>query len=110
MARSRLCKVCGDWHDLDRPWPHNCATHEPSKRGDYPVPMMALDTMEPVRSMTNGLLYDSKAALRSEYRRAGVVEVGNDVPTQKAAPDKAALKKARRDSIGKALSRVGLGA
>ncbi len=23
-GRSRRCKACGDWHRLDRPWPHNC--------------------------------------------------------------------------------------
>ncbi len=23
-GRTRLCKVCGDWHSLSKPWPHNC--------------------------------------------------------------------------------------
>jgi hypothetical protein len=28
-GRSRKCKSCGDWHRLDKPWPHNC---RPPKR------------------------------------------------------------------------------
>lgn len=35
QGRSRLCKVCGGWHALDRPWPHNC---RPERR---PPPKLA---------------------------------------------------------------------
>lgn len=31
MSRSRLCKVCGDWHALERPWPHNCRPERPPR-------------------------------------------------------------------------------
>lgn len=111
MPRQRLCKVCGGWHDLDQPWPHNCSTHEQSKRAeDLPVPMMNFDTMDAVQSMTNGLFYDSKSALRSEYKRAGVVEVGNDVPATKPKTDKAEQKKRIQKTVGKALSQAGFGA
>lgn len=111
MPRERLCKACGGWHDLDQPWPHNCTTHEQSKRAEgIPVPMMNFDSMDAVRSMTNGLYYDSKSALRREYRRAGVVEVGNDVPMAKPKPDPAAQKKKIKETVGKALSRAGFGA
>lgn len=109
MPRQRLCKVCGGWHDLDKPWPHNCMTHEP-RRQTFAAPMVQTDTMKPVQSMTNGLWYDSKSAIRKEYRRAGVVEVGNETPKPPPQPDKAALRKARQASIGKALSRTGFGA
>lgn len=110
MARQRLCKVCGEWHDMDKPWPHNCTEHTQSKAAAFPTPMMIIDTMDPVRSMTNGLYYDSKSAMRSEYKRAGVVEVGNDVPTEKPKTDHVARRKAVKESVGKALSRAGLGA
>lgn len=111
MARERLCKVCGDWHDMSQPWPAECIREDRVAYSGLPTPMVNFDTMDPVKSMTNGMFYDSKAALRSEYKRAGVVEVGNE-DTSKAAPkiDKTAQKKARKEAIGKAFSRAGLGA
>lgn len=39
-VRSRLCNVCGDWHRLDRPWPHNCRAEAPP-RSDLASPMVA---------------------------------------------------------------------
>lgn len=39
-GRSRKCKVCGDWHKLDRPWPHNCRSEAPP-RADFPAPLLA---------------------------------------------------------------------
>lgn len=47
-------------------------------RSDLPFPRIMSDVMEPVQSMLDGKLYDSKSALRATYRAAGVVEVGND--------------------------------
>ena len=114
MARQRLCKVCGGWHDLDAPWPEECREHSVSKQAKgLKIPMVNFDSMDAVKSMTNGLYYDSKSALRSEYKRAGVIEVGNDVPTKRPAPttaEKETTKAARRAAVGKALSKVGLGA
>lgn len=81
-------------------------------RSNLSAPMTITDTMEPVRSMLDGKYYDSKAALRSTYRAAGVTEVGNDPsildpkPRPKPKADKAAIKAAVRT----AASRVGLGA
>lgn len=74
------------------------------------MPMLALDTMDPVQSQLDGRFYDSKAALRKTYKEAGVVEVGNDSsvlnpkPREKPKPD----RKAIRESVGKALNRVGI--
>lgn len=109
MPRQRLCKVCGDWHSLEEPWPHNCQTHERPMQ-HLAAPMMNLDTMGAVQSMTNGMWYDSKSSLRKEYKRAGVIEVGNDVPKSRPKIDWAAEKKARKASVGRALSRAGFGA
>lgn len=80
------------------------------RQGELCAPMVIRDETRPMRSMTDGRVYDSKSNLRREYRRAGVVEVGNDVPMQKPKADPAALRKARRAAIGKALSYCGFGA
>ena len=79
-------------------------------QGQLCAPMVIHDTMRPIQSQTNGRIYDSKSQLRREYRRAGVIEVGNDVPMTKPKQDRAALKKARRAAIGRALSYCGFGA
>lgn len=52
-------------------------TREPA-RSHLPCPMLNLDHMEPVQSQATGKIYDSKAALRAEYKALGMVEVGND--------------------------------
>lgn len=82
-------------------------------QGELCTPMIIPDGHKPVMSMTNGKVYDSKSALRAEYRRAGVVEVGNEVQMKKAAPtrdEKDRAKKERRAAAAKALSQVGFGA
>ena len=30
-GRSRLCRVCGDWHSMAQPWPHNCGSERPPR-------------------------------------------------------------------------------
>lgn len=39
-GRSRKCKVCGGWHRLDQPWPHNCRSEAPP-RANFPTPQIA---------------------------------------------------------------------
>lgn len=70
------------------------------KRSDLPMPMVITDVMEPVQSQETGLVYDSKSALRAEYRAYGNIEVGND----KRAP----FKKPRvtRDEIKKVVQKA----
>jgi hypothetical protein len=77
-------------------------------RGSLPAPMVIGDNIE-LRSMTDGQMYTSKAALRRAYRQQGYIEVGDawdkQIPTPpKPKPD----RKAIRDSVGKAFNRVGL--
>lgn len=77
-------------------------------RSGLPTPQVVTDTMEPVRSMLDGRMYDSKAALRATYRAAGVTEVGNDAPTKRGPrpePDREAIK----GSVVRAMSAVGFG-
>jgi len=108
----RLCKVCGGWHDLDKPWPHNCQRVLWTQRSHLPAPGIIADGMEPVQSMLDGKMYDSKAHLRSTYKQAGVTEVGDDSsimnpkPRPKAKPDRESV----RASVRKAASKAGLGA
>ena len=109
MPRERFCDVCRNWHSLEAPWPSACVKQEAPKRADLAAPNVNFDTMEPVQSMTNGQMYDSKAALRAEYKRAGVVEVGDDSsvtappPRPKTRTDRAEVRK----SIKKSIDRVG---
>lgn len=84
--------------------------HNQTIRSHLATPGIIHDGMSPVQSMTNGRLYDSKAALRQEYRRAGVVEVGNDSsyvdpkPFKKPKPDRKEIKA----SVERAFSQVNL--
>jgi len=109
MARERFCKVCKGWHNPEA-WPHNCMPEKEYKRSDLSSPMISLDTMDAVQSQLDGKFYDSKSALRATYKAAGVTEIGNDSsvtdpkPFKRPKPD----RKAIRESIGKAVNRVGI--
>lgn len=77
MARSRLCRVCRDFHDHDKPWPRECAAHfAPPPQGR--APYIRTDGMEPIRSMADGRIYDSKSAYYGSVRAAGCEVVGDD--------------------------------
>jgi hypothetical protein len=94
--RQRFCRVCSGWHDLEV-WPHNCMPETAGAPSDaFPVPFLATDTMQPVQSMLDGKMYDSKSALRATYKAAGVTEVGNDParlrPRKKTKIDRQAVK------------------
>lgn len=108
----RFCKVCRGWHNLEQPWPHNCRRWQPDNRSPIPSPSIIADTMEPVQSMLDGQMYDSKRRLRQTYKDAGVTEVGDDSsimePKGRPAtkPDRAGVKAAVR----KAASQAGMGA
>jgi hypothetical protein len=51
---------------------------EAPKRSDLPCPRLASDIMDPVQSQATGVVYDSKSAIRAEYKRLGYIEKGND--------------------------------
>lgn len=82
-------------------------------QGDLMAPMLISDNHNPVMSMTNGQIYDSKSELRKEYKRADVIEVGNDVQVKRTEPtrdEKRRHREKRRGAIAKALSEKGFGA
>lgn len=70
-----------------------------------PCPALISDQIE-VKSMVDGQTYTSKSALRRSYRDKGYVEVGNEELKPKTLPKPD--RKAIRNSVGKALSRVGI--
>ncbi len=103
MARERLCKVCGGWHDLDEPWPSECYPRKRDMRTG-PTPYIISDTMDGVQSQLDGKIYESKSALRKTYREAGVIELGNDAPVTpkpKPIPDRAAIETALKHAAQK---------
>ncbi len=53
---------------------------------DLPCPMLIRDHQDPVRSMADGKLYDSKSEMRRAYRQLGFEELGSDAPTTVAPP------------------------
>lgn len=49
-----------------------------ANQGELQCPMIIRDTMRPVQCQATGVWHDSKSELRKGYRRAGVIEVGNE--------------------------------
>lgn len=77
-------------------------------RSALPCPSLISDQIE-VTSQVDGRIYDSKAALRRSYKAKGYVEVGNDwLNKDFHKPEPKVDRKAIRDSVGKALNRVGI--
>lgn len=84
MARSRLCRVCSDFHDLAQAWPSECAEHF-GPVGPASAYVIS-DNMDPIRSMADGRTYDSKSRYRTELRARGCYEVGNDRMDSRPTP------------------------
>jgi len=78
--RYRLCKYCGDLHQIGA-WPHNCRD-DPPPRGAYPAPYVQSDAMpggiNGVFSHADCKRYDSKSRYREALRDAGCVELGTE--------------------------------
>lgn len=84
MARSRFCRVCKDFHDLEQAWPSECAEHFGS-RGEDAGFYVQSDTVDGFRSMADGRMYDSKSQYRADLKARGLVEMGNDRVEQRPA-------------------------
>lgn len=76
----------------------------PPARADLPCPQVMSDHMDAVQSQVTGKFYESKSALRAEYRATGHIEKGND----KRAPWKMprTSRQEVRDTVRKARARV----
>ena len=75
--RSRFCKVCGDWHDMDEYWPRNCLPERPQV-SDLPRPMLIRDGLDDVWNPVDGKRYDSKSSYYKAVAASGNVIAGND--------------------------------
>lgn len=93
----RMCRACGNWHDLDEPWPTVCFRGRNSDRAPYVIS----DTMEPTKHHGTGRMISSKRAFSRETRAAGMVEIGNE-PIR---PRKPVLldKRERREAVKQAI-------
>ena len=78
-------------------------------RSTLAAPHLLRDEMPPVQSMASGRMYDSKSAIRAEYKQLGLREIGNDVPTA-PPPPKRPRREDIRAAVGRAFSKAGLGA
>jgi hypothetical protein len=76
MARSRFCRVCKDFHDLEQAWPDACLGHFGVQASD--APFIRPDGMDALRSLADGRTYDSRSAYYASVRRAGCEIVGDD--------------------------------
>ncbi len=93
----RMCKSCGNWHDLDKPWPVKCERH--FSRGA--APNVISDNMEPTKHHGTGRMIDSKREFSRETKSINCVEIGNEPikPRVPLALDKMARREAIRKSI-----------
>ena len=72
----RMCKACGDWHDLDEPWPVKCERHFIKNA----APHVISDTIEPTIHHGIGRKVDSKREFQKINRAHGFVDLGNEAP------------------------------
>ena len=79
-------------------------------RSIHGCPSVIGDSMAPVQSMLDGKMYDSKRALRSTYKAAGVTEVGGDPAIFRKKPKPKADRQGIKAAVNRAFSRVGFGA
>jgi len=70
----RMCRVCGEWHDLDEPWPDACVRHFKSA-----APYVISDNMDALKHHATGEIMTSKRAFSRATRAAGCIELGNEV-------------------------------
>lgn len=107
--RQHYDKRTGEWVDEDEYAFRKAENSQLTARSTLPRPYIATDTMDPVQSMLDGRLYDSKSRLRATYRDAGMIEVGNDPARFRQKPKPKPDRKKIRDSIQKAEARFNRG-
>lgn len=74
----RFCRCCRGWHDLDQPWPSNCAPERNWNRADLPAPRLIRDGMDATWNPADGRVYDSKSSYEKAVKAKGLVIAGND--------------------------------
>lgn len=69
MSRSRLCKVCGGWHSLEKPWPHNCREPQLLPPQKLAAPMIAPPFGEFRTGVLDGAEFITNRSERREYMK-----------------------------------------
>lgn len=69
-GKKRLCKTCGGWHRIDRPWPHNCRPPQ-RKMQHLPAPTIIGDI--PAHRVGDEII-DGRRQQREFMARTGFVE------------------------------------
>jgi hypothetical protein len=82
----------------------------PAARSSLPMPNIISDIMPPTEQV-DGNFYESKAAFRAVGRSLGLTEIGNEKIAPRKYRDLAApqLRRARRETLGKAIARYRAG-
>lgn len=80
---SRLCRICGKWHDLSEDWPAGCARHfAPSASG-----VQIIKDIDPYKAVATDVasgkapIIGGRRQHREFLKRNGYVEVGNEKMT-----------------------------
>ncbi len=74
--RSRLCRSCREFHDVEAPWPEACLSHFGAPANA--APSIRPDGMSDTQNMADGKVYDSKSAYYAAVKAAGCEIVGNE--------------------------------
>lgn len=76
MRRYRICKLCGDMHDMSA-WPDN---HRdlPPQRSALPSPYFISDAIDNLFHPGDSKTYDSKSEFRRATKESGGIEIGTD--------------------------------
>ena len=79
----RLVEKGGPEHQVER-----------AARSHLSAPMLIRDGMDALQSQVSGKFYESKSAMRAEYKQHGVVEMGTSAPTTPGTPSRPKVTKA----------------
>lgn len=96
--RSRLCRACGDFHDLSEPWPDECFYGSKFAAGPQVV-----GDLKPYKSMISGEIIDGRKRHRDHLKAHGCQEVGNDTSHMNRKPIES---KGRKESLHRMLADV----
>lgn len=86
---SRYCRACGNFHDLDAPWPQACHGHFGNRAGSASI--QVIRDIEPYQAVAGDVAQGGKLPRiggrrqhREFLKRNSYIEVGNERRPQKA--------------------------
>lgn len=84
-GRSRKCKMCGGWHRLDQPWPHNCRPEAPKRNQNLKTPQLA-PKFEAFRTgaLESAEVINSRADKREYMKKNDLVEYDNGITNKQS--------------------------